>query len=85
MAHHKSAIKRIKTSEKSRLRNKARKNTLRNMMRKLEKAQGDDFAKAAKDIVSLADREARKGLIHKNRAAHLKARVQKKVASLAKK
>lgn len=80
MAHHRSAIKRIKTSEKSRIRNKLKRTALRTIQRIILTSEGEKVAQAAKNLASTADRAARKGIIHKNKASRLKARAQKKAA-----
>ncbi|MFH0922184.1 MAG: 30S ribosomal protein S20 [Fibrobacterota bacterium] len=77
MAHHKSAIKRALTNEKQRLRNKAKKSALRNVVRKFTAAEGDARVAAGKEVCTLADHLARKNIIHKNKAARLKSRAQK--------
>lgn len=86
MANIKSQIKRIKTNEKARERNKAVKSELRSFVRRTREAiaAGDKaaaeaaFAKAAKKL----DKAASKGVIHKNQAANRKSALASKVASL---
>ena len=85
MAHHKSAIKRIRTSEKSRKRNKSRQTVIRTIVRKLSKTEGEAAVKVGNELCSAVDRMVRKGLIHKNKASHLKSAAQKKMATAAKK
>ncbi|GAB2509487.1 30S ribosomal protein S20 [Microbacterium petrolearium] len=86
MANIKSQIKRIKTNEKARERNKAVKTELKSLVRKTRDAvaAGDKdaalaaFAKASKKL----DKAVSKGVIHKNQAANRKSAIAKKVASL---
>lgn len=86
MANIKSQIKRIKTNEKARERNKAVKSELRSFVRRTREAiaAGDKaaaeaaFAKAAKKL----DKAASKGVIHKNQAANRKSALASKIASL---
>lgn len=86
MANIKSQIKRIKTNEKARERNKAVKTELKSLIRKTREAiaAGDKDAataalhKAAKKL----DKAVSKGVIHKNQAANRKSAIAKKVASL---
>jgi len=80
VAHHKSAIKRIKTSEKSRIRNKSKRTSLRTMQRKLATSDAQTVVVTASKLVATADRAARKGIIHKNKASRLKSQAQKKAA-----
>ena len=86
MANIKSQIKRIKTNEKARQRNKAVKSALRTQVRKFREAaeSGDaDQAKAlAQDATRKLDKAASKGVIHKNQAANRKSSIAKKAASL---
>ncbi len=81
MAHHKSAIKRIKTSEKSKKRNRTRQSVIRGLVRKLAKAEGEAAVKLGKELCSTVDKLAGKGLIHKNKASHMKSAAQKKMAA----
>jgi small subunit ribosomal protein S20 len=85
LAHHKSAIKRIRTSEKSQKRNRARQSVIRTLVRKLGKAEGEAAVKLGKELCSAVDHLARKGLLHKNKASHMKSAAQKKMAAAAKK
>ena len=86
MANIKSQIKRIKTNEKSRQRNKAVKSALRTHVRRFrEAAEAGDTAKAqehARVAGRLLDKAASKGVIHANQAANRKSSIFKKVASL---
>jgi len=77
LAHHKSAIKRAITSEKSRLSNRSKKTELRNIEKKYSIAQADAKTAAARELCAVADHLARKHIIHKNKAARLKSRAQK--------
>ncbi|WOF24658.1 30S ribosomal protein S20 [Microbacterium betulae] len=86
MANIKSQIKRIKTNEKARERNKAVKSELKSLVRKTREAvaTGDKtaaeaaFAKASKKL----DKAVSKGVIHKNQAANRKSGLAKQVISL---
>ncbi|MEL5990150.1 30S ribosomal protein S20 [Microbacterium phosphatis] len=86
MANIKSQIKRIKTNEKARERNKAVKSELKSFVRKTREAitAGDKaaaeaaFNKAAKKL----DKAVSKGVIHKNQAANRKSALASKVAGL---
>ena len=86
MANIKSQLKRIKTNEKARLRNKAVKSSLKTSVRKFREAAdaGDKDAAiaAARDASRRLDKAASKGIIHKNQAANRKSAIAKQVASL---
>ncbi|MGW3910113.1 30S ribosomal protein S20 [Streptomyces sp. NPDC005070] len=86
MANIKSQIKRIKTNEKARLRNKAVKSSLKTAIRKArEAAAAGDVEKAtvaAREASRKLDKAVAKGVIHKNQAANKKSALASKVASL---
>ncbi|KQV05485.1 MULTISPECIES: 30S ribosomal protein S20 [unclassified Kitasatospora] len=85
MANIKSQIKRNKTNEKARLRNKAVKSSLKTAVRKArEAAAAGDTAKAtelARAASKALDKAASKGIIHKNQAANKKSAVTKLVSA----
>ncbi|MFE2225988.1 30S ribosomal protein S20 [Streptomyces kronopolitis] len=86
MANIKSQMKRIKTNEKARQRNKAVKSTLKTAIRRTREAvEAGDLQKAATAQAEAAkklDKAASKGVIHKNAAANKKSALAKKVATL---
>ncbi|GAA3459208.1 MULTISPECIES: 30S ribosomal protein S20 [Saccharothrix] len=77
MANIKSQLKRIKTNEKARLRNKAVKSSLKTAIRKFrEAAEAGDKAKAtelAREASRKLDKAVTKGVIHANQAANKKS------------
>ena len=79
MANIKSQIKRNKTNEKARERNKAVKSELRTVVRQTREAisAGDKAAATAifQQSVSTVDSIADKKIIHKNKAARHKSRL----------
>ena len=83
MANHKSAIKRIKTNEKKRLRNRYQSATTRNAITKL-KALTDKSAaeEALPGVVSKVDRLVKKNIIHANKGARIKSQLSKHIAAL---
>jgi len=87
VANIKSQIKRIKTNEKARLRNKSVKSSLKTAVRRFISAadSGDrDAAVLALGTASKAlDKAASKGVIHANQAANKKSAMAKKVNSIA--
>ncbi|MDG1942413.1 MAG: 30S ribosomal protein S20 [Flavobacteriaceae bacterium] len=83
MANHKSALKRIRSNDKKRLRNRFQHKTARNAIRKLRSLTTKKEAnKQFPDVVSLVDKLAKKNIIHANKAANIKSKLAKFVASL---
>jgi len=83
MANHKSALKRIRSNETKRLRNRYQHKTARNAIKKLKATE--DKAEATKSlpgIISMIDKLAKKNIIHDNKAANLKSQLTKHVAAL---
>ncbi|MCW2600915.1 MAG: ribosomal protein [Frankiales bacterium] len=89
MANIKSQIKRIKTNEKARLRNKSVKSSLKTAVRKFREAADAGDAAAATLAMQTASRQldkaASKGVIHANQAANRKSAMAKKSAQLVSK
>lgn len=83
MAHHKSALKRIRQDAKKRLRNRYYKKTARTSIAKLRAMTDAKEAQAfLPKVVSMIDKLAKKNTWHKNKAANLKSKLMKHVASL---
>jgi small subunit ribosomal protein S20 len=79
MPNIKSAIKRVKVSEKRRLRNASQKSALRTAVKAFETAVSSEaLVNASKKL----DKAASKGLIHKNAANRKKSRLAKKLNAL---
>lgn len=84
MAHHKSAKKRIRQAEKRNERNRYIGKTTRNMVRNLRATTNKKEAEEMlPKVVSMVDRLAKKGIIHRNNAANLKSSLTKYVSSLS--
>lgn len=87
MANIKSQIKRIKTNEKARVRNKDVKSALKTAVRRAHEAQaGGDPAAAAAAVAEASkrlDKAASKGVIHKNQAANRKSSLAAGLAKTA--
>ena len=86
MANIKSQIKRIRTNELARVRNKAVKSELKTHVRRVREAvtAGDKDA-ATQALVTAStrlDKAVSKGVIHANQAANRKSSLAKQVASL---
>ncbi|HLV40281.1 30S ribosomal protein S20 [Xanthomarina sp.] len=83
MANHKSALKRIRSNESKRLTNRYKHRTTRSAIKKLREMESKEEAQAAfPDIMSMIDKLAKKNIIHANKAANLKSKLTKHVASL---
>jgi len=83
MANHKSAIKRIRQTEKRRVHNRFYGKTMRNAVRQFRAL--DDKKEAEEKlpgIMSLIDKVARRSIIHKNKAANLKSKLTRHVDSM---
>jgi small subunit ribosomal protein S20 len=83
MPQHKSAEKRVRQDEKKRLRNKNQKSRVRTKMKKLRSLEDKEAAEELlNDVKSELDRLAGKGLIHKNKAANYKSKLERHVNEL---
>ncbi len=86
MAHHKDALKRIKQTEKRRLRNKAVRTAFRGKVKDVRDAvQAGDAAaaeKALREAVVSLDKAVSKNVLHKNTADRQKSRLTRAVNSL---
>lgn len=82
MPNIKSAIKRVKVTEKKNLRNRMVKSAMRTSVKKFEAAVAAGSADAALLSVTsgAVDRAVAKGVIHKNAANRKKARLAKRLA-----
>ncbi|HRH50333.1 MAG TPA: 30S ribosomal protein S20 [Panacibacter sp.] len=81
MANHKATKKDTRQAEKRRDRNRYYGKTTRNAIRNL-KAGGEDksYSEELPNVISMIDKLAKKGIIHKNKAANLKSKLSKKTA-----
>lgn len=83
MANHKSAIKRIRSNEAKRLRNRYQHKTTRTFIKRLkqttDKSEAQDLLKK---VSAMLDKLAKRNIIHKNKAANNKSKLTKYVASL---
>jgi len=89
LANIKSAIKRNKQNEKRRLRNRIFRGRARTAVKKARTVLSGSDAGAAREAaleaVSLLDKAAEKGVLHKNNAARRKSRLMRRLAALEKK
>jgi small subunit ribosomal protein S20 len=86
VANIKSQIKRVKTNEKRRQRNKSVRSSVRTAVRRFREAvEAGDIEKATelqRAAAKALDKAAGKGVIHKNQAANRKSAMAKRAASL---
>lgn len=83
MANHKSALKRIRNSEVKRVNNRYQHKSTRTVIKKLKETESKEEAeKIYPEVVSMIDKLAKKNIIHDNKAANLKSKLAKHVASL---
>ena len=86
MANSAQARKRVRQAEKSRQRNASQRSMMRTKVKRVFSAieSGDKAAAetALKDAVPVLDHMARKGLIHKDKAARYKSRFNSQVRAL---
>ena len=86
MANHFSALKRARQTTKRTANNRANTSQLRTALRKLRTSLQSGDAKEAKaafgSTVSMIDKAAKKGVIHKNTAARYKSRLSARVAAV---
>jgi small subunit ribosomal protein S20 len=86
MANIKSQIKRNKTNEARRLRNKGVRSELKTRVKAAVKAAetgSEDAGERARLAVKRLDMAAAKGVIHKNAAARKKSRLAKQLAKVS--
>jgi small subunit ribosomal protein S20 len=83
VANIKSQMKRVKTNEKRRQRNKSVKSALRTSIRRfreaLEAGDNDKIVERQRSASRALDKAASKGVIHQNQAANKKAAMARKV------
>lgn len=81
MAHTKSALKRIRSSERKRLRNRRVRSATRTQIKKarrlIEAGQIEEAIEATRRAISLLDKAAEKGVIHRRNAARRKSRLMR--------
>jgi small subunit ribosomal protein S20 len=79
LANTASALKRIRSNNRKRLRNKITRSSTRTAVRAAREATPEEAKAATLAAVSALDRAAQKGVIHPNNAARRKSRLMKKL------
>ena len=83
MANHKSALKRIRQTATRKLRNKYQHKTTRNPVKALrDSSDKKEAAVMLSKVSGMLDKLAKRNIIHNNKAANLKSKLTKHVASL---
>jgi len=83
MANHKSALKRIRSNEAKRLRNRYQNKTTRTYIKRLRgTADKGEAQELLKKVIGMIDKLAKKNIIHKNKASNNKSKLTKMVNSL---
>ena len=84
MANHQATKKDVRQATKRRDRNRYYGKTTRNAIRDLKEIKENKGAtETLPGVISMIDRLAKKGIIHKNKAANLKSKLTRKVSALA--
>ena len=77
MANHKSALKRVRSTEVRRVRNKYQHKTTRNAIRNFRSLTSKKEAeKQFPLVIAMIDKLAKKNVIHNNKASNLKSGLQ---------
>ncbi|MEW6280267.1 MAG: 30S ribosomal protein S20 [Candidatus Eremiobacterota bacterium] len=87
MANTKTAKKMIKVHDRRRKRNQPVRTAIKSVFKKAEQAlesKDADLTAVAKEAASVIDKAAAKGIVHKNKAARKKSRLDRKVAAASK-
>lgn len=84
MANHKATKKDVRQSAKRREKNRYAGKTTRNAIRDLKAVTEKAAAgKELPEVISMIDKLAKTGVIHKNKASNLKSKLTKRVNALA--
>lgn len=85
MANTKSALKRIRSSERKRLRNRVFRSRARTHIRQarklIDEGRTEEARAAAQQAVSTLDKAASKGIIHRKNAARRKSRLMRMLSA----
>ncbi len=84
MANHKATQKDTRQATKRRERNRYYGKSTRNAIRDLKELKGAEMGKKFPDVASMIDKLAKRGIIHKNKAANLKRKLAKRANAAAK-
>lgn len=83
MAHHKSALKRIRQTKRRNLYNRMNKDLVKKAVRDVKEATSyEDGMEKLNKAISILDKVTARGILHKNRAAHKKSKLSLFVKNL---
>jgi small subunit ribosomal protein S20 len=86
LANHKSALKRIRSNERKRVRNRLVRTSVRTEVKKarqsLEAGNLESALQTTHEAIRALDKAAVKGVIHPNNAARRKSRLMKRLLEL---
>ncbi len=84
MANHKATKKDVRQAAKRRERNRYYGKTTRNAIRDIKEVKETDaFTEKLPLVASMIDKLAKRGIIHKNKAANLKRKLARKIPAAA--
>lgn len=84
MTHSKQAAKRVRSSDKARVRNRAARSAVKSAIKNtLAADSADKRATLLRDAMKKTDKAAKIGMLHKNTAARRKSRLMKALNKLA--
>jgi len=84
MANHQATKKDVRQAAKRRERNRYNGKTTRNAIRDLKELKENKAAsEQLPEVISMIDKLAKKGIIHKNKASNLKSKLARRVNGLA--
>ncbi|MBK7434102.1 MAG: 30S ribosomal protein S20 [Chitinophagaceae bacterium] len=84
MANHSATKKDVRQSTKRNERNRYYGKTTRNAIRDLKASEKKEAADQFPKVASMIDKLAKRGTIHKNKAANLKSKLARKINAQAK-
>ncbi|MBO9618559.1 MAG: 30S ribosomal protein S20 [Niabella sp.] len=79
MANHKATKKHARQALKRRDRNRYYGKTTRNAIKELRAAEGKDAKESLPSVESMIDKLAKRGVIHRKKAANLKSKLARKI------
>ena len=82
MANHKSALKRIRSNDVKRIRNKYQFKSTRTAIKRLKLAEKAEAVKSLPIVLGMVDKLAKNNIIHSNKAGNLKSSLTKYVNAL---
>ena len=84
MANHSATKKDVRQASKRRDRNRYYGKTTRNAIRDMKTStEKKVYEEQLPNVISMIDKMAKRGIIHKNKAANLKSKLTKKATSIA--